>query len=41
MGNSEKYGKTFVTLDAQNCQESRSCVELRNFATFTVENRPK
>ena len=27
MGNSEKYGKTLVTLGAQNCQESRYCVE--------------
>ena len=41
MGNSEKYGKTFVTLYTQNCQESRYCVELRYFATFTVENHPK
>lgn len=41
MGNSEKYGKTLVTLGAQNCQESRYCVELRYFATFTVENRTK
>lgn len=34
MGNSEKYGKTFVTLGAQNCQESR-------FSTQRSLNRNK
>ena len=41
MGNSEKYGKILFTLCAQNCQESRYCVETSLLRYFTVENHPK